>query len=82
MITIEDLKDFDTWKSWKNGEVQLGSGGGDPAIITSATVNGRGEWRVYHNGSIIARFEDEERAKEYRNYLNSSTIFKRLKGIW
>jgi hypothetical protein len=23
MITIEDLKDFDTWKQWKNGEVQL-----------------------------------------------------------
>jgi hypothetical protein len=24
MITIEDLKDFDTWKKWKNGEVKLG----------------------------------------------------------
>lgn len=24
MITIEDLKDFDTWKQWKNGEVELG----------------------------------------------------------
>jgi hypothetical protein len=23
MITIEDLKDFDTWKKWKNGEVKL-----------------------------------------------------------
>jgi hypothetical protein len=23
MITIEDLKDFDTWKMWKNGEVEL-----------------------------------------------------------
>ncbi len=23
MITIEDLKDFDVWKSWKNGEVEL-----------------------------------------------------------
>lgn len=23
MITIEDLKDFDTWKKWKNGEVEL-----------------------------------------------------------
>ena len=24
MITIEDLKDFYTWKMWKNGEVELG----------------------------------------------------------
>ena len=23
MITIEDLKDFYTWKKWKNGEVEL-----------------------------------------------------------
>ncbi len=23
MITIEDLKDFDVWKSWKNNEVEL-----------------------------------------------------------
>ena len=23
MITIEDLKDFYTWKMWKNGEVEL-----------------------------------------------------------
>jgi len=23
MITIEDLKDFDTWKQWKHGEVEL-----------------------------------------------------------
>jgi hypothetical protein len=23
MVKIEDLKDFDVWKSWKNGEVQL-----------------------------------------------------------
>lgn len=23
MITIEDLKDFDTWKEWKNNQVQL-----------------------------------------------------------
>ena len=23
MITLEDLKDFDTWKKWKNGEVSL-----------------------------------------------------------
>ena len=22
-ITLEDLKDFDVWKSWKNGEVEL-----------------------------------------------------------
>ncbi len=24
MITLEDLKDFDTWKLWKNGKVELG----------------------------------------------------------
>jgi len=24
MINIEDLKDFDTWKKWKNGMVELG----------------------------------------------------------
>jgi hypothetical protein len=23
MITIEDLKDFDTWKQWKHGEAEL-----------------------------------------------------------
>jgi hypothetical protein len=23
MITLDDLKDFDTWKMWKNGEVEL-----------------------------------------------------------
>lgn len=23
MISLEDLKDFDVWKKWKNGEVEL-----------------------------------------------------------
>ena len=30
MITLEDLKDFDTWKLWKHGEVELG----DPEFET------------------------------------------------
>ncbi len=30
MITLEDLKDFDTWKLWKNGKVELG----DPEFET------------------------------------------------
>jgi hypothetical protein len=71
MITIEDLKDFDVWKSWKNGEVQLGSGGGELAVLTKATVNNRTEWRVYHKGLVIARFEEEDRAREYLGYINN-----------
>ncbi len=70
MITLEELKDFDVWKSWKNDEVQLGSGGEEPAVLTKATVNSRTEWRIYYKGLVVARFEEEEFAKEILSYLN------------
>jgi hypothetical protein len=33
MITLEDLKDFDVWKQWKNGEVEIGEFQTKPGFI-------------------------------------------------
>lgn len=70
MIRLEHLKDFDVWKSWKNDEIKLGSGGDEPAVLTKATVNTLTEWRIYYKGLVVARFEEEEFAKEILDYLN------------
>ena len=33
MITLEDLKDFDVWKQWKNGEVKIGEFQTKPGFV-------------------------------------------------
>lgn len=33
MITIDDLKDFDIWKQWKNGEVEIGEFQTKPGFV-------------------------------------------------
>ncbi len=33
MITLEDLKDFDVWKQWRNGEVKIGEFQTKPGFV-------------------------------------------------
>jgi hypothetical protein len=52
VITLEELKDFDVWKSWKNNEVELSTAG----FV---------EMRIQQMIAIAARQEHEKYSKDF-----------------
>ena len=59
VITLEDLKDFDVWKSWKNGDVELST------ESTFQTKPGFAETRIQQMIYIVARQEHEKYSKDF-----------------
>lgn len=61
MITIEDLKDFDTWKKWKNGDVELSNDfPTKPGFVEKRTQQMINIWANEEYKQYSQRMSDEE----------------------
>ena len=70
MITIEDLKDFDTWKKWKNGMVELG----EPEFETKPGFVEKRIQQMIHIGA-------DDKYQQYSEGMSDDVIVKWKEGF-
>jgi hypothetical protein len=70
MINIEDLKDFDTWKKWKNGMVELG----EPEFETKPGFIEKRIQQMIHIGA-------DDKYQQYSEGMNDDDITKWKQGF-